>query len=119
MIGKDHYIEQITVIGDARKFVSAIIVPAFDALEEYAKTHDIAFSSHEDMVKNPAIIKFYQKRIAENSRELAGYEQIKKFILFARPFTQEAGEMTPTMKLKRKVITEKYKDIIENIYREK
>jgi long-chain acyl-CoA synthetase len=116
MIGKDYYIDQIAIIGDARKFVSAIIVPAFDALEEYAKTHNIAYSSREDLVKNPAIIQFYQKRIDENSKDLAGHEQIKKFILLSSPFTQEAGEMTPTMKLKRKVVNDKYKDIIENMY---
>ena len=119
MIGKDHYIEQLTIIGDARKFVSALIVPAFDALVEYAKTHGITYSSREDLVKNPAIVQFYQKRIAENSKDLAGHEQIKKFILLRRSFTQEAGEMTPTMKLKRKVIIEKYKDIIEDMYRDR
>jgi long-chain acyl-CoA synthetase len=119
MIGKDYYVDQITVIGEARKFVSALIVPAFDALEEYAKTHNITYSSREDLVKNPAIIAFYQMRIAENSKDLANHEQIKKFVLLSEPFTQEAGEMTPTMKLKRKVITEKHRDIIENIYREK
>jgi len=119
MIGKDHYIEQLTVIGEARKFVSALIVPVFDTLEEYAKTHGITYSSREDLVKNPTIIQFYQKRIADNSKELAPHEQIKKFILLPRSFTQEAGEMTPTMKLKRKVITERYKDCIDAMYAEK
>jgi long-chain acyl-CoA synthetase len=118
-IGKDYYIDQIAVIGEARKFVTALIVPAFDALEEYAKSHDISYSSRDDLVKNPAIVTFYEKRIADNSQELAGYEQIKKFTLLAKPFSQEAGEMTPTMKLKRKVITETYKDTIENMYQEK
>jgi long-chain acyl-CoA synthetase len=119
MIGKDYYIDQIAVIGEARKFVSALIVPAFDALEEYAKTHNITYSSREDLVKNPAVIQFYQKRIAENSKELAPHEQIKKFILLFRPFTQEAGEMTPTMKLKRKVIIGKYQDIIDDMYKDR
>jgi long-chain acyl-CoA synthetase len=119
VIGKDHYIEQLTIIGDARKFVSALIVPAFDALEEYTITHSIAYSSREDLVNNPAIVQFYQKRIAENSKDLAGHEQIKKFILLPRSFTQEAGEMTPTMKLKRKVIIEKYKDIIDDMYKDR
>jgi long-chain acyl-CoA synthetase len=119
LIGKDHYIDQISIIGDAKNFVSALIVPAFDALEEYAKHHNIIYYSREDLVKNPAIIKFYQTRIAENSKELAGYEQIKKFIILARPFTQEAGEMTPTMKLKRKVIIEKYHDIIDDMYKDR
>lgn len=118
-IGKDYYIDQIAIIGESKKFVSALIVPAFDALEEYAKTHNIRYTSREDLVENPAIVAFYEKRISENSQELAGYEQIKKFTLLAKPFSQEAGEMTPTMKLKRKVITEAYKDTIENMYKEK
>jgi long-chain acyl-CoA synthetase len=119
MIGKDHYIEQLTVIGEARKFVSALIVPVFDTLEEYAKTHGITYSSREDLVKNPTIIQFYQKRIADNSKELAPHEQIKKFILLPRSFTQEAGEMTATMKLKRKVIIGKYQDIIDDMYKDR
>ena len=119
MIGKDYYIDQIAIIGDARKFVSAIIVPAFDALEEYAKTHDIIYSSREDLVKNQAIIQFYQKRIDENSKDLADHEQIRKFILLSSPFTQEAGEMTPTMKLKRKVVNDKYRDIIDDLYKDR
>jgi long-chain acyl-CoA synthetase len=118
-IGKDHYIEQITVIGDARKFVSALIVPAFDALADYARTHNISYSSREDLIENPRIIQFYQQRIAEHSKELAGHEQIRKFTLLPTPFTQEAGEITPTMKLKRKFVTDKFQDIINKMYLEK
>jgi long-chain acyl-CoA synthetase len=118
-IGKDYYIEQIAVIGDARRFVSALIVPAFDALEGYAKTHNISYSSREDLIENPRIIQFYQQRIAEHSGELAGHEQIRKFTLLSTPFTQEAGEMTPTMKLRRKFVNEKFQDIINRMYLEK
>jgi long-chain acyl-CoA synthetase len=118
-IGKDHYIEQITVIGDARKFVSALIVPAFNVLEDYARTHRITYSSLEDLIQNPRIIEFYQSRIAEHSKELVGHEQIKKFTLLSTPFTQEAGEMTPTMKIRRKFINEKYRDVIDRMYLEK
>jgi len=115
-IGNDHFIEQITVIGDQRKFVSALIVPAFEALEEYARSQNIAFSSREDLVRNPEIIRFYQKRIDGQQKELAGFEKVKRFTLLAKPFTQESGEMTPTMKIKRKVVIEKYKNLIDAMY---
>ena len=116
MIGNDHYVDQVSVIGDLRQYVTAVIVPAFDALEEYARKNGIPFSSREELVAHPEIVRFYERRIAENTRELARYETVKKFRLLARPFTQEAGEMTPTMKLKRKVINEKYQDLIEKMY---
>jgi long-chain acyl-CoA synthetase len=118
-IGKDHYIEQITVIGDARKFVSALIVPAFGALEDYARTHNIVFSSRKDLIEKPEIIAFYEKRIAEHSVDLAGYEQIRRFTLLPEPFTEDAGEMTPTMKLRRKFVNDKFQDRINKMYLEK
>jgi long-chain acyl-CoA synthetase len=118
-IGKDHYIEQIAVIGDARKFVSALIVPAFDVLEDYVRTHHIDYTSREDLMHDPRVVQFYEKRIMEHSKELAGHEQIKKFTLLPTAFTQEAGEITPTMKLRRKFINEKYQDVIDRMYRGK
>ncbi|MBP8979688.1 MAG: long-chain fatty acid--CoA ligase [Syntrophobacterales bacterium] len=117
-IGKDHFIEQISIIGDERKYVSALIVPAFDALEDYAKSRNIPYNSREDLIGHPEIVQFYQERIEQNQRELAGFEKVKKFRLLAKAFTQEDGEMTPTMKLKRKVINEKYRDIIDGMYGE-
>ena len=118
-IGKDYFIEQIAVLGDLRKYVSALIVPAFPALEEYAKSKGISFASHEELVAKPEIVRFYQERIDQNSGDLAGFERIKKFTLLARPFSQDAGEMTPTMKLKRKAINEKFRDLIDGMYRER
>lgn len=116
LVGMDHYIEQIATIGDKRKYVTALIVPSFAALEEWAKENNIAFSSHEDLVKNPDVIKFYEKRIADQSRELANYEKIKRFTLMPKEFTQDGGELTPTLKIKRKVVGEKFKDIIDAMY---
>jgi long-chain acyl-CoA synthetase len=115
-IGNDHFIEQINIIGDQRKFVSALIVPSFDALEEYARLQNISFSSRKELVKHPAVIEFYQKRIDGHQKELAEYEKVKRFTLLDHPFTQDSGEMTPTMKLKRKVIADKYRDIIDGMY---
>ena len=117
-VGKDHFIEQISIIGDERKYVSALIVPAFAPLEDYARSRNIDFASHEELIGHPEIVQFYHERIETNQKDLAGFEKIKKFKLMAKPFTQEDGEMTPTMKLKRKVINEKYRNIIDGIYRE-
>ncbi len=116
LVGMDHYIEQIATIGDKRKYVTALIVPSFAALEEWAKENNIAFSSREDLVKNPDVIKFYEKRIADQSKELANYEKIKRFTLMPKEFTQDGGELTPTLKIKRKVVGEKYRDLIDSMY---
>ena len=116
LVGRDHYIEQIEAIGDGRKYVSALIVPAFAALETYARDQGIAFASREELVQKQEIIDFYRKRIEDQSGELAGYEKIKAFTLLPNEFTQEGGELTPTMKIKRKVVVEKYRDIIDAMY---
>jgi len=117
-VGSDHYIEQITAIGDGRKYVSALIVPFFSALENYAKAHGVSYETREELVKKPEIIEFYRTRIAEQSKELAGYEKIKAFSLLAREFTQEDGELTPTLKIKKKVVMDTYSDVIDAMYPE-
>ncbi|MFO7568637.1 MAG: long-chain fatty acid--CoA ligase [Smithellaceae bacterium] len=115
-IGKDFFIEQIVTIGDKRKYISALIVPAFAALEQYARDNNIAFESREDLVKKPEIIAFYGKRIDDLSVELANYEKIVRFTLVPNEFTQDAGELTPTMKIKRKFVAQKYQDMIDKMY---
>ena len=116
LVGNDYYVDQVSLIGDLRPYVTALIVPAFDPLEEYARKNGIPFSSREELIQNPEIVKLYEKRIRENTKELARYETVKKFRLLPHPFTQEAGEITPTMKLKRKAINEKYEDVIAEMY---
>ena len=118
VIGMDHYIEQIATIGDRRKFLTALIVPSFPALEAYAKDNNIAYSSREDLVTKPEIIDFYSKRINNLSVDLAKYEKIVRFTLIAGEFTQDGGELTPTMKIKRKIVAEKYENIIDKMYQE-
>jgi long-chain acyl-CoA synthetase len=115
---EDIYFEQAAAIGDGRKFVSALIVPAFEPLEKWAKKNNIQFSSREELVKHPEVIKFYRERIDYLTRDLGQVEQIKKFTLLPHEFTQENGEITPTQKIRRKVINEHYKDIIEAMYAE-
>jgi long-chain acyl-CoA synthetase len=116
VIGKDHYIEQILTIGNGRKFISALVVPYFEALEEYAKEKGIGFSSREMLIKKDEIIQFYRERIEKISSELANYEKIKKFTLLPVEFTQTAGEITPTLKNKRNVIMQRYNVLIDKMY---
>ncbi len=116
LIGKDYYIEQIAIIGDRRKFISALIVPNFEALSDYAKSQHIPFESPEALIENEAIIAFFQQRIAKLSASLARYETIKKFKLLPQPFSMEKGEITPTLKIRRNIVEEHYKDIIEAMY---
>ncbi len=116
-IGSDIFIEQIITIGDNKKFVSALIVPSFNVLEEYARNSGISFRSREELVNNPDIIAFYKMRIDERQKDLAEYEKVKCFTLLVQPFTQEAGELTPTLKVKRKVILSKYENIIDAMYK--
>ncbi len=115
-VGRDHYIEQITTIGDRRKYVSALIVPSFEALENYAREQGLAFQTREELLKLPEITAFYRRRIDRQSTELAGYETIKAFTLLPQEFSQEKGEITPTQKIKRKVVAEHYGREIDAMY---
>ncbi len=115
-IGQDYYVEQVAIIGDKERYLTALVVPSFLALEEYANEIGIAFDSHDDLVKNPEIIKFYHDRIEAKTKDQPHWEKIQKFTLLPDLFTVEKGEITPTMKIKRKVLAENYKDVIQNMY---
>ena len=114
----DKYVEQIVVVADQRKFVSALIVPAYSLLEQYAREHNITFDGREDLCKNPKIIKMLTERINTLQQGLAGYEQVKRFTLLTKPFTMESGELTNTLKSRRNVIYKNYADVIEEMYKE-
>ncbi len=116
LVGKDFFIEQVVAIGDQKKFISALVTPSFEALEEWADENKISYNSLDELISHPDVIELYRKRIDSNSKLLARYETIKKFKLLPRPFTIEDGEITPTLKLKRKNINEKYKDLIDDMY---
>jgi long-chain acyl-CoA synthetase len=118
-IGKDHFIEQIAVIADTRKFVSALIVPCFDSLEEYAKELNIAYHDRVELIKNHQVVEMLEKRVNDLQKELAKFEQVKKFKLLPKAFSMDDGELTPTQKLRRKVINDKYQDEIEEMYNDK
>lgn len=112
----DKYIDQIAVIADKRKFVSALIVPEFRMLEQYATDHNIKFESREDLCKNKQINDMIKERIDTLQQSMASYEQIKRFTLIAHHFSMESGELTNTLKLRRSVIDKNFNDIINNMY---
>jgi len=112
----DNYIEQACVIGDAKKYVAALLVPQFELLEKWAKAKGITFSSRGELVQHAEVKKFYQDKVDEVNNKLARYEQIKKFVLMPVAFSEETGELTPTQKLKRRVIHQKFGDAISRCY---
>jgi long-chain acyl-CoA synthetase len=116
MLAGHPLLDQVVVIGDRRNFLSALIVPAFPALEERAKEDGIPFASREELVKRPEVVAIYERILRERSHELAGYEKIKRFTLLPRELTQEAGEVTPTLKVKRRVVEQRFSAAIDAMY---
>ena len=115
-LGEDKYIEQVAVIGDQRKYVTAIIIPAFEALKEYASKHKIQYRSIEELVKNSEILKMIESRINELQKNFAAFEQIKRFTLLPKEFSMETGELTNTLKIRRSIINKLYSREIEAMY---
>ena len=114
----DKYIDQIAIIADQRKFVSALIIPVYPLLEEYAREHQIPFESREDLCVSPQINEMMKERIDTLQQQLAHYEQIKRFTLLPRNFSMERGELTNTLKIKRRVLNENYRKEIDAMYAE-
>lgn len=119
-IGESKYVEQIiTFASDERQFVTALIVPDFDELGSLAMAHNIQFTDNISLVDNEKINDLMEKEINAPQKHLAKYERVRKFVLMPAPFTIDGGDVTPTLKLKRKVIEEKYKDVIDGMYAKK
>ena len=114
----DKYVDQIAIIADQRKFVSALIIPVYPLLEEYAREHGIAFDGREDLCRNEQIHTMMQERIDTLQQQLAHYEQIKRFTLLPHGFSMERGELTNTLKIKRRVLNENYRKEIDMMYEE-
>jgi long-chain acyl-CoA synthetase len=110
------YIDQFVLIGDKRMFLSALIVPDYEALKEYADAHKIPYSDEKDLTSNDQIYKLIETDMGKLQKKLANYERVRKFALLDKPFTIETGEITPSLKIKRKVVEEKYNYLIEQMY---
>ena len=110
------FIEQVCVIGDRRKYLSALIVPGFGELEQWAEEKGIVFDNHEDMIQDKQVIGFYEEEIEKCLQQFSQVEKIKKFRLLSASWSQQAGELTPTLKVKRRVVEGKYADIVEAMY---
>lgn len=114
----DKFIDQVAVIADERKFVSALVVPEFRLVEEWAQDNNLAFESREDLCENPRVKQMMMDRIGTLQQSLAHYEKIKRITLLPHHFSIESGELTNTLKMKRGVITKNYKDVIDRMYEE-
>jgi long-chain acyl-CoA synthetase len=110
------YIDQFILIGDRRTFLSALIVPDFEAIKEYADSRNIPYGNVEDLIKKKEIYDLIDKDMSQFQKKLANYERVRKFKLLEKPFTLESGEITPSLKIKRKFVEERYQHLIEEMY---
>jgi long-chain acyl-CoA synthetase len=110
------YIAEAVLIGDKRPYVSALIVPHFEQLEAYARYKGISFVERKDLIRHPAIVDLIRRQVAEHTKELARFEQIKRFDLLANELSQDAGELTPTLKVRRKIVVQRYAREIDALY---
>ena len=118
MLLVDKYIDQIAVIADQRKFVSALVVPEFRLVEEWARDHGLSFQNREELCQNKKVYEMLMERVDTLQQSLAHYEQIKRIALIPHHFSMENGELTNTLKLKRPVVSKNYKDVIDAMYKE-
>ena len=112
------YIANAVVIGGSRKFIAALIVPDFEKLEEYAKARGIGYVNRKDLVQNEAVVRFLLEEVDRATPNLAPYEKVKKIALLERDFEIEQGEITPTLKVKRNIVEEKFGEVISSLYRD-
>ncbi|HMQ03504.1 MAG TPA: long-chain fatty acid--CoA ligase [Pyrinomonadaceae bacterium] len=118
MIRSSRFVNQAVLVGNERKFAAALIVPNFEMLDSYASHKGFEKMSPEDYCRDPRIIDLFERQVAAATKGLAQFESVKKIALLEQELTVESGELTPTMKLKRRVIDEKYKSVIDEIYTE-
>ncbi|MCX7606160.1 MAG: long-chain fatty acid--CoA ligase [Bacteroidia bacterium] len=112
------FIEQAMVIGEYRKFPAALVVPSFPNLEKWAQERGLRFSSREELIHHPQVVDLIQQEIDKINEGFSQFERVKKFILLSKEWTIEGGELTPTLKLKRRVLLTQYKDVIDALYAE-
>jgi long-chain acyl-CoA synthetase len=112
------FIDEAIIIGNHRRFVTAVIVPNFENLEEYAQGKHVPHATHEEMVDHPQVRKLFAEEIDGLCEQFATFERVKKFLLLDRALSIETGELTPSLKVKRRIIESKYKDQIDSLYTE-
>lgn len=117
-LGQDRFIEHIAVIADARKFVSALIVPCFDSLEEYAHSINLKYCCRLELLRNSRIVELFDSRLKEMQKNFASFHQVKRFTLLPIGFSMENGGLTPTLKLRRMIIAQRYQREIESMYQD-
>lgn len=115
-LGRDSLFEQVAIIGDRRKFVSALIVPDYQTLSKWAENHRLGHLTPKELAENPRVIEYVQQRIEELTRDFAPYEHIRRFALLTEPFTMENGELTNTLKIRRRVVADRYASLIDSLY---
>ena len=116
MILDSPYVDQVMIVGEKRPFLIALIVPDFLKLRDFAAEHQIKSANSKELIANKEVVQIYEKLLKSISRQLATHEKVRKFLLVEEPFSIENGMMTPTLKLKRKEITNKYSAEIDNLY---
>jgi long-chain acyl-CoA synthetase len=116
LIKSSRFVSQVVVIGNGRRFPAALIVPDWEQLESYAKLKGLPLTTRQDFCRHPRIIDLFERQIDARTQSLAHFEKIKRFALIPNELTMEGGELTPTLKVKRRVIDEKYQDVIDRIY---
>jgi long-chain acyl-CoA synthetase len=112
------YVSEAVLIGDKRPYCTALLVPHLEALQAWAKAHGVAASSPAELYARPEVHELYEKELARVTPELARFERVKKFRLLEQPFSIETGELTPTLKVRRKIVNQKFADTIEAMYAE-
>jgi long-chain acyl-CoA synthetase len=116
MIDQSEFVEQSIIVGDKRKYVSALIVPDFERLRAWARAQGISTSSKQDLISDRKVLDMIKADVNRLTKELADYEKVKRIGLLAQEFSIDGGELTPTLKIKRRVVEEKYKELIESFY---
>jgi len=110
------FVSQVVLIGNGRKFPAALIVPAWEQIDSYVRLKGIEVTNHAELCRHPRIVNLFERQIEALTPDLARYEKIKAIALLENEFTIEGGELTPTLKVKRRVIDEKYREVIDKIY---
>lgn len=113
---KSKFIDQLMLIGDARMYLTALIVTQLESVLQYAKDKNIVFRDQKELLTSQEIHDLIKDEVGELQKDLSSYEQVRKFVLLHKPFSIEDGELTPTLKIKRKIVEEKYKKLIESMY---